>query len=43
MRAFSVAAWAFRRGAERIVFAGTRRGALELKARPADWLAFQGP
>lgn len=41
MRAFTVAAWAFRRGAERIVFAGTQREALELKARHPGWLAFQ--
>ncbi|MGV4980714.1 2-phosphosulfolactate phosphatase [Streptomyces sp. NRAIS4] len=44
MRAFTVAAWAFRRGAERIVFAGTQREALDLKARHPGWLAFQdGP
>ncbi|MGW4564575.1 2-phosphosulfolactate phosphatase [Streptomyces sp. NPDC004561] len=44
MRAFTVAAWAFRRGAERIVFAGTQEAALELKARHPGWLAFQdGP
>ncbi|WP_249400099.1 2-phosphosulfolactate phosphatase [Streptomyces argyrophylli] len=41
MRAFTVAAWAFRRGAERIVFARTRREALALKARHPDWLACQ--
>ncbi|MFJ6662541.1 2-phosphosulfolactate phosphatase [Streptomyces sp. NPDC091383] len=41
MRAFTVAASALRRGAERIVFAGTRREALALKARNPDWLAFQ--
>lgn len=41
MRAFTVAAWAFRRGAERIVFAGTQEEALELKARHPGWLAFQ--
>ncbi|MEU8694546.1 2-phosphosulfolactate phosphatase [Streptomyces sp. NPDC048665] len=41
MRAFTVAAWAFRRGAERIVFAGTQQEALELKARHPGWLAFQ--
>ncbi|MFC9927684.1 2-phosphosulfolactate phosphatase [Streptomyces sp. NPDC127190] len=41
MRAFTVAAWAFRRGAERIVFAGSRQEALELKARHPGWLAFQ--
>ncbi|WP_330461367.1 2-phosphosulfolactate phosphatase [Streptomyces sp. NBC_00820] len=44
MRAFTVAAWAFRGGAEKIVFAGTQEEALELKARHRDWLAFQdGP
>ncbi|OIJ69136.1 2-phosphosulfolactate phosphatase [Streptomyces mangrovisoli] len=44
MRAFTVAAWAFRLGAERIVFAETLDEALELKGRNADWLAFQdGP
>ncbi|AOR30209.1 2-phosphosulfolactate phosphatase [Streptomyces fodineus] len=41
MRAFTVAAWAFWRGAERIVFAGTQREALDLKARHPGWLAFQ--
>ncbi|MGW3210326.1 2-phosphosulfolactate phosphatase [Streptomyces sp. NPDC001135] len=41
MRAFTVAAWAFRRGAERIVFAGTQQEALDLKARHPGWLAFQ--
>ncbi|WEO93717.1 2-phosphosulfolactate phosphatase [Streptomyces sp. FXJ1.172] len=41
MRAFTVAAWAFRRGAERIVLAGTQEEALELKARHPGWLAFQ--
>ncbi|MER6686900.1 MULTISPECIES: 2-phosphosulfolactate phosphatase [Streptomyces] len=41
MRAFTVAAWAFRRGAERIVFARTLREALALKARHPDWLACQ--
>ncbi len=41
MRAFTVAAWAFRRGAEKIVFTGTQEEALELKARNPGWLAFQ--
>src|SRR4051812_6011304 len=41
MRAFTVAAWAFRRGAEKIVFTETSADALELKARHPDWLAFQ--
>ncbi|MEV6112819.1 2-phosphosulfolactate phosphatase [Streptomyces sp. NPDC052109] len=35
------AAWAFRRGAERIVFAATQQEALDLKARHPGWLAFQ--
>ncbi|MFG2958247.1 2-phosphosulfolactate phosphatase [Streptomyces sp. NPDC048291] len=44
MRAFTVAAWAFRKGAERIVFAETLDEARELKARHPGWLAFQdGP
>ncbi|WP_336115457.1 2-phosphosulfolactate phosphatase [Streptomyces sp. PTD9-10] len=44
MRAFTVAAWAFRRGAEKIVFAGTQEEALGLKTRHPGWLAFQdGP
>ncbi|MFJ3639874.1 2-phosphosulfolactate phosphatase [Streptomyces sp. NPDC090108] len=44
MRAFTVAAWAFRGGAERIVFAATQEEALRLKSRHGDWLAFQdGP
>ncbi|MEU2778879.1 2-phosphosulfolactate phosphatase [Streptomyces sp. NPDC007162] len=44
MRAFTVAAGAFARGAERIVFAETLDEALELKARHPGWLAFQdGP
>ncbi|MFF7981368.1 2-phosphosulfolactate phosphatase [Streptomyces sp. NPDC007901] len=44
MRAFTVAAWAFRRGAERIVLADTLDEVLELKARHPGWLAFQdGP
>ncbi|MGY9071091.1 2-phosphosulfolactate phosphatase [Streptomyces sp. CAS3] len=41
LRAFTVAASALRRGAERIVFAETRREALALKARNPGWLAFQ--
>ncbi|TWV55713.1 2-phosphosulfolactate phosphatase [Streptomyces misionensis] len=44
MRAFTVAAGAFRRGAERIVFAATQEEALELKARNPGRLAVQdGP
>ncbi|MDT0343487.1 2-phosphosulfolactate phosphatase [Streptomyces litchfieldiae] len=41
MRAFTVTAWAFARGAERIVFADTLEQALDLKARNPGWLAFQ--
>ncbi|MGW1002642.1 2-phosphosulfolactate phosphatase [Streptomyces sp. NPDC002520] len=41
MRAFTVAAWAFRGGAEKIVFTGTQEEALELKSRHPGWLAFQ--
>lgn len=41
MRAFTVAAWAFARGAERIVFAETLDSARDLKARHPDWLALQ--
>ncbi|MEU6280950.1 2-phosphosulfolactate phosphatase [Streptomyces sp. NPDC047028] len=41
LRAFTVAACAFRGGAERIVFASTREEALELKARHPGWPAFQ--
>ncbi|MFF4487975.1 2-phosphosulfolactate phosphatase [Streptomyces sp. NPDC001544] len=41
MRAFTVAAGAFRQGAERIVFAETAEEALALKARHPGWLAFQ--
>ncbi|MFB7032240.1 MULTISPECIES: 2-phosphosulfolactate phosphatase [unclassified Streptomyces] len=44
MRAFTVAAWAFGRGAERIVLAGSLDEALELKARHPDWVALKdGP
>jgi 2-phosphosulfolactate phosphatase len=44
MRAFTTAAWAFGRGAEKIVFARTLDEALELKARHPGWLALQdGP
>ncbi|MFH8336681.1 2-phosphosulfolactate phosphatase [Streptomyces sp. AM6-12] len=41
MRAFTVAASALHRGAERIVFARTREEALALKARDPGRLAFQ--
>ncbi|MGW4727360.1 2-phosphosulfolactate phosphatase [Streptomyces sp. NPDC004291] len=44
MRAFTVAAWAFGRGAERIVLAGSLEKALALKARHPDWVALKdGP
>lgn len=41
MRAFTVAAWAFARGAERIVLAGTVDEALALKERHPGWLALK--
>ncbi|MEU8542590.1 2-phosphosulfolactate phosphatase [Streptomyces sp. NPDC048717] len=41
MRAFTVAAWAFARGAERIVLAETDRSALQRKAAHPDWLALK--
>ncbi|MYQ37692.1 2-phosphosulfolactate phosphatase [Streptomyces sp. LamerLS-316] len=44
MRAFTVAAWAFSRGAEKIVLAGSLDEALELKAAHPDWVALKdGP
>ncbi|WP_052852614.1 2-phosphosulfolactate phosphatase [Streptomyces avicenniae] len=44
MRAYTVAAWAFARGAERIVLAGSSDEALALKARHPDWVALKdGP
>jgi 2-phosphosulfolactate phosphatase len=44
MRAFTVAAWAFARGAEKIVLAGTLDEALFLKARHSDWVTLKdGP
>ncbi|MHC5906528.1 2-phosphosulfolactate phosphatase [Streptomyces sp. S6] len=44
MRAYTVAAWAFERGAEKIVLAGSLDEALELKARHPDWTALKdGP
>ncbi|MDT0401331.1 MULTISPECIES: 2-phosphosulfolactate phosphatase [Streptomyces] len=41
MRAFTVAAWAFARGAEEIVLAGSLDEALALKARHPDWVALK--
>ncbi|MFE9660719.1 2-phosphosulfolactate phosphatase [Streptomyces sp. NPDC005955] len=44
MRAFTVAAWAFARGAEKIVLAESLDEALALKARHPDWAALKdGP
>ncbi|NAS23286.1 2-phosphosulfolactate phosphatase [Herbidospora sp. NEAU-GS84] len=44
MRAFTVAAWAFARGAEKIVLAGSLEEALALKAAHPGWLALKdGP
>jgi 2-phosphosulfolactate phosphatase len=44
MRAFTVAAWAFARGAERVVLAGTLDEALSLKACHPDWVTLKdGP
>ncbi|MER5307408.1 2-phosphosulfolactate phosphatase [Streptomyces sp. NPDC002773] len=44
MRAFTVAAWAFGQGAEKIVLAESLDGALALKARHPDWVALKdGP
>ncbi|MEO3975368.1 2-phosphosulfolactate phosphatase [Streptomyces sp. CAU 1734] len=44
MRAYTVAAWAFARGAEKIVLAGSLDEARELKARRPDWAALKdGP
>ncbi|MFF8835307.1 2-phosphosulfolactate phosphatase [Streptomyces sp. NPDC015130] len=44
MRAYTVAAWAFARGAERIVLAGSPDEALALKSRHPDWVALKdGP
>ncbi|MDY0812936.1 2-phosphosulfolactate phosphatase [Kitasatospora purpeofusca] len=44
MRAFTVAAWAFGRGAEKIVLAGSLDEALALKARRPGWVALKdGP
>ncbi|MEU0852107.1 2-phosphosulfolactate phosphatase [Streptomyces flaveolus] len=41
MRAFTVAAWAFARGAEEIVLAESLDEALALKARHSDWVALK--
>ncbi|MFF3859465.1 2-phosphosulfolactate phosphatase [Streptomyces sp. NPDC002209] len=44
MRAFTVAAWAFGQGAEKIVLAESLDDALALKARHPDWVALKdGP
>ncbi|MFE7036717.1 2-phosphosulfolactate phosphatase [Streptomyces sp. NPDC057621] len=44
MRAFTVAAWAFAQGAEKIVLAASLDEALALKARHPDWVALKdGP
>jgi 2-phosphosulfolactate phosphatase len=44
MRAFTVAAWAVARGAEKVVLAGTLDEALALKARHPDWVTLKdGP
>ncbi|MFC9279559.1 2-phosphosulfolactate phosphatase [Streptomyces collinus] len=44
MRAFTVAAWAFAQGAEKIVLAESLEEALALKALHADWVALKdGP
>ncbi|WP_307167262.1 2-phosphosulfolactate phosphatase [Streptomyces rishiriensis] len=44
MRAFTVAAWAFAQGAEKIVLAESLEEALALKARHPDWVALKdGP
>ncbi|MGR4880399.1 2-phosphosulfolactate phosphatase [Streptomyces sp. LARHCF249] len=44
MRAFTVAAWAFAQGAEKIVLAESLDDALTLKARHPDWVALKdGP
>ncbi|MFH9725159.1 2-phosphosulfolactate phosphatase [Streptomyces sp. NPDC017254] len=44
MRAYTVAAWAFAQGAEKIVLAGSLDEALALKARHPEWVALKdGP
>jgi 2-phosphosulfolactate phosphatase len=42
MRAFTVAAWAFAQGTEKIVLAESLDEALALKARHPDWVGAQG-
>ncbi|MEV7617737.1 2-phosphosulfolactate phosphatase [Streptomyces sp. NPDC089799] len=41
MRAFTVAAWAFAQGAEKIVLADSPEAALALKARHPDWVTLK--
>ncbi|MEU5327216.1 2-phosphosulfolactate phosphatase [Streptomyces parvus] len=41
MRAYTVAAWAFARGAEKIVLAESLNDAMALKARHPDWVAIK--
>ncbi|MGW8791828.1 2-phosphosulfolactate phosphatase [Streptomyces althioticus] len=41
MRAYTVAAWAFARGAERVVLAESLEDALTLKARRPDWVTLK--
>ncbi|MFB7359715.1 2-phosphosulfolactate phosphatase [Streptomyces gardneri] len=41
MRAYTVAAWAFARGAEKIVLAGSLDEVLALKARHPDWVGLK--
>ncbi|MFI8369859.1 2-phosphosulfolactate phosphatase [Streptomyces sp. NPDC085466] len=44
MRAYTVAAWAFARGAEKIVLAASRAEALALRSRHPEWVALKdGP
>lgn len=44
MRAFTVTAWAFARGADRVILAATLNDALTLKERHPDWLTVKdGP
>ncbi|GIE89576.1 2-phosphosulfolactate phosphatase [Actinoplanes regularis] len=41
MRAFTVTAWAFAQGAEKIVLAGSLEEALDLKAAHPDWITLK--